>query len=305
MNANDGTTCNRIESQKSICEETMQMVVVACLSVLLSGSSALAQKASVETYTAEELQQHFLNVAGNYKMVVDQTQLKLRPQPLMYWQNPVRKQEQGALFAWLKNGRPAAMGSIFTYGADEGTVCRHEMISLADAPLESRLNGVVVWAPDTPGLKWQPVIPSISPAITPTRRLTQMRSIARSFDGLLYEPGGQISKLTLIPQPVLRYESPEAGVVDGAVFSLAVATDPEIFLVLEAQKDNTGKVDWHFATARSHFYALELNRNGERVWQVESVPELLLTDAAQKPWMNAPYFIFFESQPLPAPETLR
>jgi hypothetical protein len=28
---------------------------------------------------------------------------------------------------------------------------------------------------------------------------------------------------------LIRYESPESGVIDGAIFSLAVATDPEIF----------------------------------------------------------------------------
>jgi len=279
---------------------------VVCLSIItLSGHAALGQKPSTETYTAEELQQHFLNVAGSYAMVVEKTELELCPQPLMHWQNPVRQREQGALFAWLKNGRPAAIGSIFTFGAVDGTVCRHEMISLADAPLESQLDGDLVWAPDRPGLEWNAVTPSIPVAKTASRRLVQMRSIARSFDGILYQPDSQPSKLSLIPQPVVRYESAAENVVDGAVFSLAVATDPEIFLVIETRKGEDGVVGWHFAAARSHFYALELNRNGERVWRMESVPELMSTNASQKPWMNDPYFTFFESKPLPAPETLR
>ena len=39
-----------------------------------------------------------------------------------------------------------------------------------------------------------------------------------------------------MPQPLLRYAAPDSGVIDGAVFAFAEATDPEALLILEARR---------------------------------------------------------------------
>jgi hypothetical protein len=111
--------------------------------------------------------------------------------------------------------------------------------------------------------------------------------------------------LTLIPQPLVRYEAPADGVIDGAVFSLAVVTDPEILLIVEARKGDSGSASWQYAAARAHYQDLELRHNRQVVWRAPSVIELENTRAGQLPFAEQPYFIFFPTKPLPAPEDLR
>ncbi len=223
----------------------------------------------------------------------------------MHWQNTVRKQEQGALYVWDKDGRPQVLGSIFTYQFQNRVHCRHEMISLADRPLTSKLGSTVVWTPKRAGVAWKPCDDVPPPMESAPRRLTQMRAIARQFTGTLDIPDYQLANLTLIPQPLVRYQATNAGVIDGAVFSFAVVTDPEILLVVEARESNGESGSWHYAAARAHYEELELKRKGSMVWQAARVKEMANTRFAQLPYAAEPYFVFFPPQPLPPPEALR
>lgn len=271
--------------------------------LLVVAAPASAQDSS--RYQPEELHRHFQKVAESYVIRAGNIRLKLRDQPLMHWQNTVRQQEQGALYMWSKQGRPQVLGSIFTFQNGDEVLCRHEMISLAESPLRAELNSSPVWTPNQAGVKWIAFDSVPPPTESAARRMTQMRSIAREFSGTLQIKEGIPANLTLIPQPLVRYQAPEAGVIDGAIFSMAVVTDPEIFLLVEAKESGGGPAAWYYAAARSHFEELQLRRNKQIVWQAANVGELANTRAGQFPWVNRPYFIFFPPQPLPAPEALR
>ncbi len=207
-----------------------------CLLLLLSG----VLPAQTDAYTAEQLQRHFQETAENYEISVGGQQLTLKKQPLMNWKNPVRTQSRGALYVWELKGRPQVLGSIFTFEYNDVVRCRHELISLADQPLTAKLDADVVWSPNRAGAEWTPCEGDLLPAQAAARRLFQMRSIARRFTGKLETPDGQTSTLTLIPQPLLRYQSADDGIMDGAVFSLAQGTDPEILLAIEARRTKQG-----------------------------------------------------------------
>lgn len=280
------------------------LAVVATYLIMLP-ATLVAQHGSGETYTPEELQQHFQNVAEGYKIQAGRTALTLRKRPLMHWQNSVRQQEQGAIFAWEKRGRPQVLASIFTYQMNDRVFCRHELISFADTPMKAVFQSEAVWSPTLPGLQWKPVDRIAAPTESAPRRLRDMRAIARQFSGKLSIPGSQPNQLDLIPQPLIRYAAADDRVVDGAIFSFAVATDPEILLVIEARKAADGSLGWHYAVARSHYEALALRKHGQWVWSASRKDELASTKAGQLPWANQPYFIFTPSQPLPAPEDLR
>jgi hypothetical protein len=278
---------------------------LALVQVLVVSITVQAQGADASTYTTDQLHQHFQNVAQTYVMRSGNTRLKLREQPLMHWQNTVRQQEQGALYMWAKNGRPQVLGSIFTFQNAGKVQCRHELISLADGPISAQLDATSVWSPERAGVKWIACDSVAAPTQSAPRRLTQMRAIARQFSGRLEITDRQTANLSLIPQPLVRYQAPEAGVIDGAVFSMAVVTDPEIFLLVEAKKSGGGPAAWYYAAARSHFQKLELRRERQIVWQAPAVAELANTRAGQFPFTNQPYFVFFPPKPLPAPEELR
>ena len=131
-----------------------------------------------------------------------------------------------------------------------------------------------------------------------------MRSIARRFTGKITN-GSDTTTLTLIPQPLLRYDAPDDGVIDGAVFSFAMGTDPEILLVIEAKQFKAGSPAFRYAPARANFQALNLALEGRQVWNVPFEREYLNTRAGQKPWSDGPFFPMTPNQPLPPPEQLR
>ncbi len=270
--------------------------------VLLAGQTTTFAQA---IYTPEELLQHFAETAKSYEIQAGGERLAFRSQPLMHWKNPERQQDQGAMYAWERNGRPLVLGSIFTYEYGGNVFCRHEMLSLADTPLTAKLDGSTVWSPNRVGLQWKPFDDTTTPADSAARRLFQMRTLARKFTGSLKVPNQQPSILVLLPQPLVRYESAKEDVIDGAVFSLAVGTDPEILLVIEARKSSDGTPKFFYSPARSHYHSLELQLDGAKVWDAPMVIALETTRAGQSPYCNEPFFVMTPNKPLPSPEQLR
>lgn len=272
--------------------------IVALL--LISAVPASAQDAK---YAPEELHRHFQNEAEAYSMQMGDTELALRRQPLMYWQNPERNHELGSTYIWEQHGIPQILVSIFTFEYNNVVRCRHEMISLADRGFQCSLHNEPVWSPNRSGMEWKS-IEDTQPANSAPRRLFQMRTLARQFSATINYAGKRPQVLTLIPQPLIRYASPDQGVIDGAIFSLAIVTDPELLLVIEARRTTSGEAEFRYAPVRSNYNALELKRNDEPVWSKPLVIELQGTRAGQLPFANDPFFVFTPSRPLPEPGTI-
>lgn len=279
----------------------MRYAALPILWLLLMPAPVTAQTSA---YSAEQLQSFFQKTAEDYEISVGGRPLTLKKQPLMNWKNPIRTQSRGALYVWDLEGRPQVLGSIFTFEYNEVVRCRHELISLADQPLTAELNGEVVWSPTQGGTEWTPCKPELVPAQTTSRRLFQMRSIARQFIGKLRTSDGQTATLTLIPQPLLRYQSVKDGIIDGAVFSFAQGTDPEILLVLEAKRSKDGETAFFYAPVRANYLGLSLEFEGSEVWSAPMLLELRQTRAGQQPWASQPFFPMTPKDPLPPPEGL-
>ena len=78
-------------------------------------------------------------------------------------------------------------------------------------------------------------------------------------------------ELRLLPQPLYRYEltDKDSPVVDGAVFVYVwtMGTDPEVLLVIEARRTESG-VRWHFAPASFTNREAWVNDQDREVWRV-------------------------------------
>ena len=207
-------------------------------------------------------------------------------------------------FIWLDGKHPAVVGSIFTYQHNNKVFRRHELISLSGEPLVARLDGQEVWKPKPASIEGTLVAEDLIPATTAPRRLTQMRTIARELAGRHISADGKVSELRLLPQPLFRYDAPEAGIIDGAIFTLSVATDPEILVVLEARSIDSVS-NWYIVPFRSHFDALELSYKGKQIWSASTNLNLKMTKALQLPFALEPYFIFTPRIPLPPAEKLK
>lgn len=174
---------------------------------------------------------------------------KLHNKPIFRWSNPERKAVAGNLFLWTIDGRPQASMGVW---CDRGDVAKFEMQSFGESQFKIDLPGES-WIPPVAGLKFARLTKADPPAGTKTRRTFQMRTIInKRFRAQLYTEwySTRSEQLRGLPKPIYQYKELPKGVVDGAMYSFATGTDPEVLVILEARESDEGLV-WFFAVAPS------------------------------------------------------
>jgi hypothetical protein len=211
--------------------------------------------------------------AAGYALAVEtdpEQALELRKEPILEWSNPVRSGlQQGVVFVWLRAGRPAALGCIFSQ-RDPGLKGRkvvHEFHALdSERLLVSRPGALNEWKPQA-GLARREIPGAGAPAATAGARLVQMRRLAQEFSGHEIDSEGKRLELRLLPAPLYRYPAAKAGVVDGALFTLVSTegTDPEVLLLIEARQEG-GKTRWDYACGRFSDQELHVHHKDREVF---------------------------------------
>jgi hypothetical protein len=215
----------------------------------------------------------YVKEASEYSIAVESApkkELELKKEPIFEWSNPVRSGlQQGVIFLWLRDGRPAALGSIFSQPATKlpGRRVIHEFHALdSEKLLVSRPNALNEWKPQA-GLIRKELPDAPMPASTPGARLLQMRRLTQEFTGHEIDSEGKRWDLRLLPAPLYRYPAARTGVVDGAIFTLVsnAGTDPEVLLLLEAREEG-GKLRWEYACGRFSDRSLYVQRKDREIW---------------------------------------
>ncbi len=170
---------------------------------------------------------------------------RMLPEPLLRWSQPVRGGDDGALYLWVREGRPVAVVSFFTYKWPDGRrVILHERHSLTTEPIEVTWRDRTVGRTSQPGVTFKPIPNAPAPADTAPARLRQMRAILREFSANTVDDKGSTWPLRPLIQPLYREEKQ-----DGALFTLVQGTDPEAFLLLELHGEGKA-AHWEYAIAR-------------------------------------------------------
>src|SRR5688572_11557501 len=99
--------------------------------------------------------------------------LRLNESSILNWTNPERQQERGEIYVWLDEGRPKAIGTLFTYEHGGKVYHKHEFHSLAHGPLRATFDGTLAWAPQQPGITWHEFKDVRLPAATHVARMLQ------------------------------------------------------------------------------------------------------------------------------------
>ncbi len=202
--------------------------------------------------------------------VNDRAAMPMTSQIVLRWSNNTRGSENGMTVLYLAGGRPEAVCCVYPW---EMTLA-HEFDSLSRSTLVARRDGVVVWTPQQPGVKFRPIPRAEIPADSPAARLRQMKELARQFSSTMlgWVPNSSDREaLRLLPQPLYRYESKRNDLLDGAVFAFVQGTDPESLLLLEAFKAGDG-FEWQFAFARRTSGELEGRHEATIVWHADRFP---------------------------------
>jgi hypothetical protein len=201
----------------------------------------------------------------------DIEELKLQPEPLLRWTNPVSGLKDGTLFFWTTaEGRPYAAAQVFQI---ESGVWLHEFQSLTTSSFRVIRDGRTIWAPTKPGIEWKPVPNAPAPAKNAAQRLTQMKAIVERFGASDDFEGSSRWELRLLPKPLLRYSSSRGRITDGATFAFVHTTDPEIFVTIEGFQENGQDPKWRYSLAPMTAYALKVTLDDQTIWEKKWLKE--------------------------------
>jgi len=195
----------------------------------------------------------------------DTVPLKGPAEPLLRYTNPVRNSlSDGNIFLWLDGNRPVAACAWSIRGPEMPPKVWREFSSLTNEPLKLSRGPQVVWQPQHGGLCDQPVPDASVPSSKPAQRLIEMRAIARRFEGEFYLRD-VTTQLRLMPQPIHRFQAPEQGTIDGALFGFVEANDPELLLMLEA-RGKESELEWHYTLAKMTSLRMSIRLDGREVF---------------------------------------
>jgi hypothetical protein len=244
--------------------------------MVVLGLTLLLIAADPDDGLAKQMLPTYLKEVSDYTMAVEpepNQALELKKEPVFEWSNPVRSGvQQGVVFLWLRERRPAALCSVFSEpeGRLHGRKVIHEFHALDPEKLivtrpKEALNQ---WKPEA-GLPRKQLDDAPAPAATAAARLLQMRRLAQEFSGDSIDDKGKHWELRLLPAPLYRYPEARSGVIDGALFTLVstAGTDPEVLLLLEAREAG-GKLRWEYACGRFSDRSLYMQRKEKEVWSM-------------------------------------
>jgi hypothetical protein len=192
--------------------------------------------------------------------------LRLQPEPIFRFTNPVGTSKDGAIFLWLgESDRPEVAVQVFVRRTDEQWV--QEFTSMAPGPLLGQARDGSTWSPAQGGVELKSIPGAPKPADTPEQRLRQMRLLTQDFVAEDYFQNQSWQRLRLLAKPLARYGKPGSNLIDGALFSFVLGTDPEVYLMLEARTGTSGP-EWQYGCAPMSTYALKAAYKGQGVWSV-------------------------------------
>ncbi len=183
----------------------------------------------------------------------------------------------GRVYIWYDQHERLALigtiGSIPIGNSDSEFVELHLLRPIPIQPLTIGGYSRQVWTPTVDGLSPRPLSEAPAVAATATRRMVQLRGIARRFAATMTQDG-KTHQLRLLPQPIFRYSNSTAE-KDGALFAMVfeMGTDPEVLIRVESSADDAGQLQWTYQPIRLTWRAVTLDLDDNRVWNRDEFRE--------------------------------
>jgi hypothetical protein len=201
--------------------------------------------------------------------------------PVARYDDQPRQIEDATLWIWGRKGRPCAALKVEVYP----TTRLNGLVSMSPTTLAAESSLGWNWSSKGAGVEMKPIPDAPAPAGTERARLVQMKDLARRFGA--YELDGPARGkvvLRLLPRQLHRYEDAASGLQDGAIFSLAYGTNPDILLLIEARPaSGGGTASWQYGLARLGGGDLFATLDGKEVW---TAPWALPVPKSLETYMN-------------------
>jgi hypothetical protein len=194
--------------------------------------------------------------------------IPLRPEPLLRYGDEARDIHDSTLWAWGGDGRPVAVLKVERLPAlPAGRRWIEGIVSLSPRRVAVTFHDGQTWTARKPGLEPAAVPDAPAPAAGEAARLTQMKALARRFSASADggAPRGRL-QLRLMAKPLCRYRDEPAGLLDGALFTFAYGTNPDVLLTLEARRSADAGTSWVYALARIGGGSPFVSLDGKEIW---------------------------------------
>lgn len=190
---------------------------------------------------------------------------KLEPEPLFRYDDLARRYVDGTVWRLGATGRPLAIVTAELapdyYGAGPRIV--YDLLSLSDVPFRAASGDVPNWSPRESAVAMHALAGAPAPESSATRRLFQMKQLAKRFVAT-QDVDGEHLELRLLPRPIDRYEPAPSENADGAIFLFVAGRMPGVLLLIET--DGRG---WRYGVGRlSGPSELIVELDGVPVWKV-------------------------------------
>lgn len=243
----------------------MRCLSAICLLLMIEGIS-IAQE---DEATRNRRLKFMVDSVSDVTMKLDSgVELVRKEEALLRWSNPVSGVPDGTVFMWTDHGRPHVAAQVFVVA--DGTWLQ-EYQSLSPQAISADRSGRRLWSPNQPGISMVPIPGAPPPAADARRRLIQMRSLVRQYSASDQFEETKPYVLYLQSNPLHRYGEANDDIIDGALFSFTHGTDPELLVLVEAQKTED-QAEWRIGFAPLTSYEVEVTRNGEAIWHCDRRP---------------------------------
>jgi hypothetical protein len=216
-----------------------------------------------------------------------ESKVELVAEPILRYADSTRQTTESGLWIWGAKGRPSAVLCVEYYpNRKRGPSWLYEIASLSTERIAAQRGEALEWTAKQPGLDLKIIADADPPAARPVQRLAQMKSLRARFTA--YEHAVIEGRVELRPltSPLHRYADPAHGITDGAIFSFANGTNPEVLLVLEAHEAD-GKAAWHYAIVQLTGGAIVVQLDGKDVFQRGEADPPAVRDSYVNGWIAA------------------
>jgi hypothetical protein len=252
---------------------------------------ALSDEKADEAYRASQLQR-MKRIAEKFEVEAalgaKPVAAKLMSNPLLKYNDPTRRNHESTLWLWTERKLPSALMAVEFYpNSPRGPRWLFEIVSLSNSKIGVARGGDWKWQAKQPGVIRKPVPGDLTPGEKPAQRLAQARQIRQRFAA--HEKEGTDGRLELraLSTPLYRYADEQTGVIDGAVFAFANGTNPEVLLLLEAQRDAATKhAVWTYGFAQMTGAAVYASLDEREVWSQREADPPAIRDSYVNDWLK-------------------
>ena len=202
---------------------------------------------------------------------------------MLYYGDPTRNNDRGSVWAWGEKGRPVAVLELYR-GANERTKWVSVICNTSGGKIRATRGGVPWWRANDSASELKDVPGAPAPAADAAQRQRQLRLLATKFAGHeFWDPNNSRYDLRRLDRPLHTYRDEDAGILDGALYTLANGTNPEILLFVEARSDSK---TWQFTTGRVAHAELHLEYDGKEVFTAPRADRVRLAGPDKPYWLS-------------------